>query len=41
MKDKEFTAIGVDIGGTKMAFGTVTFPGGIVQLTAYSSDPSR
>jgi predicted NBD/HSP70 family sugar kinase len=31
MNSSEFTAIGVDVGGTKIAAGVVTFPGGIVQ----------
>ena len=31
MNGSEFTAIGVDVGGTKIAAGIVTFPGGVVQ----------
>ena len=31
MSEREFTAIGVDVGGTKIAIGIVTFPGGVLR----------
>lgn len=31
MSEREFTAIGVDVGGTKIAIGIVTFPSGVLR----------